>query len=1811
MNEEVNYNDNFIFSNEWNELNSKSLEKIKLNQNDEYMKDMNNMDFFFDNFENSNDNNKKKHNEYNMMIDKKKMTINKNEDIDFSELNDSLWIDSNMNNNIKSNNNNNNICNNINRSKEKLDHIKYYIDDPVDIIIKGENQYSDTQNVSKKKKMDNMNSLFDLWETNNKQNDKKSVNDNDNIIIVSEQNNYNEEKKTNIYNYNKRDSNIRSREDKESHHINNNNNNINTHIDKSYHTGSPINKKKIPPIQNININSNINNNINNNNINIKRHNSSDCIQNEYFIDHNKNYNMEEKSRNHHIKREDHVVSQKMEDANHIDEHYNNKYIKNNMKEKKNNTEINKRESSSIEYFDKINIKDKKKSNNNNNINSNNIINVKQSNISNKELKKTQKKKMKSTARHILSPGSVLSPSNVLSSNSIFSSNTILSSNNIMSNNIILNNNNNSNSNITKEGERHSSNNPSCSKEKITHSRKAKSVSSKKSVQSSNSSVGSSMDTLNHSIKQDNNNNNNSNNNSNNNNNNNNNNSNSNKVIEKKIKSKGEAQYGQDGTYGQSEHQSEYICVNQKNKKNVVKKNKTSCNSDSLNHSLNNISDHMHDKKNDVLTGKNNAHSNNLEHRGKKVASEKISKEEKNLIPSSSELCTSSDDEEILESITENDERKFFNEIKEYLNKKCIKNDDMDDETIMMENTIYHDNCMNKKIKSDKKDLLNISKDESSLSKDMLKEKKKKKKKGNLLRQDSETNLEENNMDILIHSDNNINNKSCDDKKKNERNKQNDSDSINKIQCHGEDKKKNTVTLTQSNEHSNYLNNTQENNNDEFNNTKECLESSFKDDTFQNNVIEDCPKKKSLENIIKQLPTDNSKRKVSNNGMMNILFEGEKKNGSLDENNDLKNEENENEKKLNDYLNKLLKDNKINEIKMENKEKDEEEKKKNTNTNNESFIEKLYNKGKNISRMYDEKFNSSNDKSGREGNEKNKNNVENDKTVGYTKNVSDENTVGYTKNVSNDNPVGYTKNVSNENPVRHIKNDEDEKSGISNKNEKSGISNKNEKKNNLQQVSENTKNNFVHMKENIIYLTDEEATRNMSIIQQKSRKFKEIFISFIKRDDTKKTEDIEKNGENKKNAKKDNQNNNNINNNDKDKILDSYKKQENEKHYADMYSLKRKCYDDDDEKYRRTFFIKDKSSDDITAGSKEKKSKEMESNKYEKNDINQKNNKNDETHLNDNNMVNNSYNILKKDLSFTNDIEGKMDSSYEMTKDNGMNDNISESTNSGNKKKPNTLYNNFLESLKHESCKEVVEKVKNFILNFPNNLSREKAANNIHHFINETQPILLRSEIYKSLNKYQINMIVEGYEKFIMQKLYFYLYRMDPNDKDDDEKIYTKINCLQWIELKHLEIIEEINFERLKIAQQELLRIQKMKAPNDKLIMILNCCRIVTSVLYAAKRNIKRKKKKKKRENKNENEKKNENKKKNENEKKNENKNNNKCNNVFVINDEDILEEKDNIKKKSGENNQNDQSDNQNYEMSNKMEECVKNSHKYEQQGTFKESEEDVDYLKSGLNNREDTLHNNYKSNSLQTITENDDEKDNYDNEQNNYDNEQNNYDNEQNNYDNEQNNYDNEHKLFDGDGNNEIDDDIDDEIDDDDDDELLPCADEVLPLLIYVIIKTNPPEIISNIIYIQNFRHPSRFISEEAYSFTQFCSGIEFIKELGKTTFLNISDDEYKEKVANAEKSYLNEVKESNKKLQEAAGKLNDLIKLSNEKKFCNNIINKIETYKFQYEHEKSIDSLTISNLNSLFEEYKILVKLKNDILNDMQEHLNDNLIQQ
>ncbi|XP_014298112.1 GTPase-activating protein and VPS9 domain-containing protein 1 [Microplitis demolitor] len=60
----------------------------------------------------------------------------------------------------------------------------------------------------------------------------------------------------------------------------------------------------------------------------------------------------------------------------------------------------------------------------------------------------------------------------------------------------------------------------------------------------------------------------------------------------------------------------------------------------------------------------------------------------------------------------------------------------------------------------------------------------------------------------------------------------------------------------------------------------------------------------------------------------------------------------------------------------------------------------------------------------------------------------------------------------------------------------------------------------------------------------------------------------------------------------------------------------------------------------------------------------------------------------------------------------------------------------------------------------------------------------------------------------------------------------------------------------------------------------------------------------------------------------------------------------------------------------------------------------------------------------------------------------------------------------------------------------IPAADDLIPVLVYVIIKANPPSLLSTVQYVDSFYGNNRLEGEDQYWWTQFCSAIEFIKTM-------------------------------------------------------------------------------------------------------------------
>ncbi len=71
-------------------------------------------------------------------------------------------------------------------------------------------------------------------------------------------------------------------------------------------------------------------------------------------------------------------------------------------------------------------------------------------------------------------------------------------------------------------------------------------------------------------------------------------------------------------------------------------------------------------------------------------------------------------------------------------------------------------------------------------------------------------------------------------------------------------------------------------------------------------------------------------------------------------------------------------------------------------------------------------------------------------------------------------------------------------------------------------------------------------------------------------------------------------------------------------------------------------------------------------------------------------------------------------------------------------------------------------------------------------------------------------------------------------------------------------------------------------------------------------------------------------------------------------------------------------------------------------------------------------------------------------------------------------------------------------------------ADAFLPMIIYVVIRANPPRLMSNVQYISRFRGQNRLRAETAYYYTNLMGAISFIESMDETS-LTITSAEFDE----------------------------------------------------------------------------------------------------
>ncbi|KAI7893675.1 uncharacterized protein EV154DRAFT_139235 [Mucor mucedo] len=161
------------------------------------------------------------------------------------------------------------------------------------------------------------------------------------------------------------------------------------------------------------------------------------------------------------------------------------------------------------------------------------------------------------------------------------------------------------------------------------------------------------------------------------------------------------------------------------------------------------------------------------------------------------------------------------------------------------------------------------------------------------------------------------------------------------------------------------------------------------------------------------------------------------------------------------------------------------------------------------------------------------------------------------------------------------------------------------------------------------------------------------------------------------------------------------------------------------------------------------------------------------------------------------------------------------------------FNRFLEQMRSRNSKPITRYFKSFLQAFDR---RPWTANEqikiIQDFLDFIFIKMRECDVWKDMSEQEFGNAKEGMEKLVMNRLYHVTFCPNTtDDKERDEILHQKISIFRWIREKHLDIPEtEHNESFLSFAESEILKINNYKAPRDKLICILNCCKVIFGLI---------------------------------------------------------------------------------------------------------------------------------------------------------------------------------------------------------------------------------------------------------------------------------------------------------------------------------------------------------------------------------------------
>ncbi|TXT15750.1 hypothetical protein VHUM_00253 [Vanrija humicola] len=165
---------------------------------------------------------------------------------------------------------------------------------------------------------------------------------------------------------------------------------------------------------------------------------------------------------------------------------------------------------------------------------------------------------------------------------------------------------------------------------------------------------------------------------------------------------------------------------------------------------------------------------------------------------------------------------------------------------------------------------------------------------------------------------------------------------------------------------------------------------------------------------------------------------------------------------------------------------------------------------------------------------------------------------------------------------------------------------------------------------------------------------------------------------------------------------------------------------------------------------------------------------------------------------------------------------------------------FLKDLRSRPADPIARYLKSFLTNFakkPFTINEQiKLVRDFLSFIAEKMTTV---EPWKSQSPAEFDNALEAMEKLVMNRLYPFTFTpqltngqtITTDDLERDAVFEQRVRLFSWVRGYHLDVPEnEATQGFLGFAEQELLKINHYKAPRDKMICILNCCKVIFGLI---------------------------------------------------------------------------------------------------------------------------------------------------------------------------------------------------------------------------------------------------------------------------------------------------------------------------------------------------------------------------------------------